>query len=195
MSGGVFGGLARKLSWKAVLFGWAVAIATGLTLNLVFEAAHVLLFGGEALDAAGLTTALATLALISGFAAHFAGGYVAGRRAGTSGGLHGVMVAVLGFLFVAFAVAVVSAIIVATVGVALVEAGITFPQATLGFAGGALLTSLALLGLNLLGGFLGGKMGEWEKGPAGDLGRRSTPSALARRENAPRDDDKGTAGT
>jgi hypothetical protein len=147
--------------------GWAVAIVTGIVLNLLFEATHILLFGGEALDAANLTTAVVTISLISGFLAHFAGGYVAGRRARVFGGLHGVMVALLGFVFVVVAVAVVSAILIATAGIVLIERGIPFPVMTLGFAGGALLASLALLVLNLLGGFFGGKLGEWEKGPVG----------------------------
>lgn len=167
---GVFRDLYGRTNWKAVLVGWAVAIATGVVVNLVFEAAHVWLFGGEALDAANFTTAVVTLSLISGFVAHFVGGYVAGRRAGTSGGLHGVMVAILGFLFVVAAALIISAIAVATAGLFLVEGGVPLPALTLGFAGGALLTSLALLVLNLLGGFLGGKMGEWETGPVSTSG-------------------------
>src|SRR3712207_7495545 len=93
----------------------------------------------------------------SGFPAHFAGGYVAGRRARASGGLQGVMVALLGFVFVVAALVIVSAIVVATAGVVLVERGVPFPALTLGLAGGALLASLALLALNVLGGFFGGK--------------------------------------
>ena len=38
---------------------------------------------------------------------------------------------------------------------------------TLGFAAGALLASLILLAVNVLGGFFGGKLGEWETGPVG----------------------------
>jgi hypothetical protein len=166
----MFRSLSEKTNWRAVILGWAVAIATGIVLNLLFEAAHVLLFGGEALDAANLTTAVVTISLISGFLAHFAGGYVAGRRARVFGGLHGMMVAVLGFVFVVVAVAVVSAILIATAGIVLIERGIPFPAMTLGFAGGALLASLALLIFNLLGGFFGGKLGEWERGPVGTSG-------------------------
>jgi hypothetical protein len=173
----MFRSLSEKTNWRAVILGWAVAIATGIVLNLLFEAAHVLLFGGEALDAANLTTAVVTISLISGFLAHFAGGYVAGRRARVFGGLHGMMVAVLGFVFVVVAVAVVSAILIATAGIVLIERGIPFPAMTLGFAGGALLASLALLIFNLLGGFFGGKLGEWERGPVGTSGGATrTPS-------------------
>jgi hypothetical protein len=173
----MFRSLSEKTNWRAVILGWAVAIATGIVLNLLFEAAHVLLFGGEALDAANLTTAVVTISLISGFLAHFAGGYVAGRRARVFGGLHGMMVAVLGFVFVVVAVAVVSAILIATAGIVLIERGIPFPAMTLGFAGGALLASLALLIFNLLGAFFGGKLGEWERGPVGTSGGATrTPS-------------------
>jgi len=135
-------------------------------LNILFDAAHVLLFGGQALDAAGLTTEVVAISLVSGFLAHFAGGYVAGRRTNHSGGLRGVMVAILYFLFVVVAVAVVSAILLATAGMVLVERAP--PSVT--FAGGALLASLALLAFNLLGGFFGGKLGEWERGPVDTSG-------------------------
>lgn len=120
---------------------------------------------------------MVTISLLSGFLAHFAGGYVAGRRARASGGLHGVMVGILGFVFVAAAVVIVSAILLATAGIVLVERGVPFPSVTLGFAGGALLASLALLILNLLGGFFGGKMGQWEAGPVdASGGATGTPS-------------------
>lgn len=166
----MFRNLSEKLNWGAVIWGWAVAIVAGVVVNILFEAAHVLLFGGEALSTENFTTAVVAISLVSGFLAHFAGGYVAGRRARARGGLHGVMVAILGFLFVVVAVAVISAIAVATAGIFLVEGGIPFPSVTLGFAGGALLASLALLLLNVLGGFFGGKLGEWERGPVGTSG-------------------------
>lgn len=173
----MFRSVSERTNWRAVVVGWAVAIVTGIVLNLLFEAANVLLFGGGALNSANLTTAVVTISLVSGFLAHFAGGYVAGRRARASGGLHGVMVAILGFLFVVVAVGVVSAILLATAGLFVVEGGIPFPSVTLGFAGGALLASLALLALNLLGGFFGGKLGEWERGPVGTSGGATrTPS-------------------
>jgi hypothetical protein len=173
----MFRSLSERVNWRAVILGWAVAIAAGIVLNLLFEAAHVLLFGGEAFSAANVTTGVVAISLVSGFLAHFAGGYVAGRSARTSGGLHGVMVALLGFAFVVVAVAVVSAILLATAGVVLVERGVPFPSVTLGFAGGALLASLALLTLNVLGGFFGGKLGEWETGPVDTSGGATrTPS-------------------
>jgi hypothetical protein len=166
----MFRGVSEKTNWRAVIIGWAIAIATGIVLNLLFEAAHVLLFGGNVLNPDNLTTALVALSLLSGFLAHFAGGYVAGRKARRHGGLQGVMVAILGFLFVVAAALIISAIVVATAGLFLVEGGVVLPALTLGFAGGALLASLALLALNLLGGFFGGKLGEWETGPVNTSG-------------------------
>ena len=161
----MFRGVSEKTNWRAVIIGWAVAIATGVVLNLLFEAAHVLLFGGDVLNPDNLTIALVTLSLLSGFLAHFAGGYVAGRKARAHGGLQGAMVAVLGFLFVVATAVIISAIVVATAGVFLVEGGLALPALTLGLAGGALLASLVLLVLNVLGGFFGGKLGEWDTGP------------------------------
>jgi hypothetical protein len=80
------------------------------------------------------------------------------------------VVALLGFVFVVAALMIVSAIVVATAGIVLVERGVPFPALTLGLAGGALFASLALLALNVLGGFFGGKLGEWETGPIGGSG-------------------------
>ena len=173
----MFRSVSEKVNWRAVILGWAVAIVAGIVLNLLFEGAHILLFGGEILNPDSLSTALVTLSLISGFLAHFVGGYVAGRRARVFGGLHGAMVAILGFVFVVVATVIISAIVVATAGVFLVEGGITLPAMTLGLAGGALLASLALPVLNLLGGFFGGKLGEWERGPVSTSGGATrTPS-------------------
>lgn len=166
----MFRELSEKIRWRAVIWGWAIAIATGLVLNLVFEAAHILLFSGEVLNAANLTTAVVTISLLSGFLAHFTGGYVAGRRAQTDGGLHGAAVAVLGFIFVVVALVVVGAIVGATAGIVLVESELSLPTLTFGFAGGALLASLALLVFNLVGGFFGGVLGEWEIGPTSTSG-------------------------
>ncbi len=169
----MFRTIQERIHWRAVIWGWAVAIVTGILLNVLFEAAHIILFSGEALDAANLTAAVITISLISGFLAHFAGGYMAGRRARAYGGLQGAMVAILGFLFVVAAVVIVSAILVATAGIFLIEGQLPLPALTFGFAGGALLVSLALLGLNLIGGYSGGKLGEWEVGPVSTSGGAS----------------------
>ena len=169
------GRVRERLDRRAVLYGWIVAVLTGLALNFVFELAHVFLFGGDLLTSNNPTAALVTLSLLSGFLAHFAGGYVAGRRARHHGGLQGAMVAVLGFLFVVVAAAAVLAVLAATAGVFLIEGTIPLPTLTPGFAGGALLASLALLLLNVLGGFFGGVMGQWEHGPVEPPSTRPRP--------------------
>lgn len=75
------------------------------------------------------------------------------------------------------ALLVVGAIAAATAGIFLIEGNLPFPSLTLGFAGSALLASLVLLILNLLGGFFGGKLGEWETGPVSTSGGATrTPS-------------------
>lgn len=169
--------ILERTDWRAVILGWAVAIAAGIVLNLFFEAAHVLLFGGEASNAASLTTGVVAIPLVSGFLAHY-GRRVRGRQEGARlrrsarrdgcdarlrllGGRRGG----------------VSAILLATAGIVLVERVVTLPSVTFGFAGGALFASLALLALNLLGGFFGGKPGGWETGPVStSRGATRTPS-------------------
>lgn len=156
--------LSEKVRWRAVLVGWAVAIVTGIVVNILFEVAHIWLFGGAPLDRITLTTALVSIALVAGFLAHFVGGYVAGRKARAAGGLNGAMTAVLGLVAVVAAVIVVAAIVVATAGAVLVAGGISLPTLTPGLAGSVLLALLALFAVNLAGAFFGGKLGEWEAG-------------------------------
>jgi hypothetical protein len=151
--------LSDKPRWRAVILRWAVVIVTGIVINLIFEVAHIWLFDDEPLDAANFTTAVVAISVLSGFLAHFAGGYAAGSSARASGGLHGAMVAILGFAFVVAAAVIVSAIVMATAGIVLVEGLLPYPSRPLGLVGGALLASVALLTLNTLGEFFGGKLG------------------------------------
>lgn len=152
----------EKITWRAVAVGWAVAILTGIVFNLVFRVAHRFLFDGAPLQFAD-TAALVTISLISGFLAHSAGGYAAGRSSGSRGGLNGAMVAVLGTAAVVAAFIVAAAIALATAG-ALFVGGVSLPPALSGTGGGLLIVLLALFVFNLLGGYLGGKLGELEIG-------------------------------
>ena len=79
---------------------------------------------------------------------------MAGRRARASGGFNGAMTAVLG-LVVGIVLALLLAVLLALSG------GGGFPSSPIGFgeAGAGLLTGLLLFGANLLGGYLGGKLG------------------------------------
>ncbi len=142
--------------------GWAAAILTGIAFNLVFRVAHRWLFDGASLEFAD-TPALVTISLISGFLAHSVGGYAAGRGSRSWGGLNGAMVAVLGTAAVIAAFVIVAAIALATAG-ALFTGGVSLPPALTGSGGGLLLALLALFIFNLLGGYLGGKLGELEIG-------------------------------
>lgn len=151
--------ISERVRWRAVLVGWAVAIASGIVINLVLRAAHYGLFGGEQLDFTG-QTALVTISMISGFLAHAAGGYVAGYRAGDSGGLNGAMVAVLGTVAVVAAFVVVAAIALATAGALFGAGGPSTPESlTPVLAGRLAISALILFLVNLTGGYLGGKLG------------------------------------
>jgi hypothetical protein len=154
--------LRENVRWRAVIAGWLVAILTGISGNALFWIAHRGLFAGTPPEYD--TTALITISLISGFVAHFAGGYVAGRRSGVAGGLNGAMVALLGTAALAFSLALIPAIIIATAGAILIG-GIEIPAVTGEFARGLLFALLALFLLNLAGGFSGGKLSEWEPHP------------------------------
>jgi hypothetical protein len=100
------------------------------------------------------TATIVAVSLVSGFVAYLLGGYVAGRVAGTSGGLNGAMAAVLGL-----AVGLVLTTVLAAFGVLFSE-GVIVPPAGFGFAGAALLAGLLLFLANLMGGYVGGKLGE-----------------------------------
>lgn len=152
--------IAGRVSWRAVIAGWAVAILTGIVFNLAFRAAHYGLFGGESLTLSD-TTALVTISMISGFLAHSAGGYAAGSRARASGGLNGAMVAVLGTVAVVAAFVIVAAIFLATAGALFAEGS---PEPLVGLSaelvGRLAVTALILFFVNLTGVYLGGKLGE-----------------------------------
>ncbi len=106
-------------------------------------------------------TAAVILSLLTGFLAYLLGGYFAGRRAGASGGLNGAMTAVFGLV-----VGIVVAIVWIVFSL-IVAGGETLPAAPVGLgqiAGGAFLAGLILFVVNLLGGYLGGKLGEPGRG-------------------------------
>lgn len=101
-----------------------------------------------------ITAAVIIVALLSGFLAYVAGGYAAGRSAQVSGGLNGAMTAVFGVI-----VGVISAIILAIFGIIFTEA-VAVPPVNFGLAGAAIVGGLILFLVNLLGGFVGGKLGK-----------------------------------
>ena len=147
----------RGIHWGAVVLGWGVAVLASFVIGLLLSGLYALMAEASAERA----TATMILSLLSGFLAYLLGGYFAGRRAGTSGGLNGAMTAVFG-LVVGIVVAIVWIVL------SLIVAGIeTLPAAPVGLgqiAGGAFLAGLILFVVNLLGGYLGGKLGEPGRG-------------------------------
>lgn len=144
---------ARGIQWGAVALGWVVALVVGFLLGIILRGLFGLAVdGGE--PSAGLAAGALLASLISGFLAYAVGGYVAGRRAGGSGGLNGAMTAVLG-LIVGIVLALILVILLAISG------GSDFPPAPIGLGtvGGGFLAGLVIFGANLLGGYVGGRLG------------------------------------
>ena len=139
--------------WDAVALGWIVASAAGVLLSPVFRFLYGLVAGPPA-ERGEFTATIVAVSLLSGFVAYLLGGYVAGRVAGASGGVNGAMTAVIGL-----AVGLVLAAVLTLFGVLFSE-GVTVPPAGFGLAGTALLAGLLLFLANLMGGFVGGKLGE-----------------------------------
>jgi FtsH-binding integral membrane protein len=126
---------AGGIRWGAVALGWLAA-------------------GGEG-TAAELTVGALLVSLLSGFLAYLVGGFVASKRARVSGGLNGAMTAVFGLV-----VGIVLALLLVIL-LALSSGGGDFPTGPIGFgeAGAGFLTGLLSFAANLLGGYLGGKLG------------------------------------
>ena len=141
------------IRWDAAALGWIVASAAGMLLSSAFRFLYGLIVDPPA-ERGEFTATIVAVSLVSGFVAYLLGGYVAGRVAGTSGGLNGAMAAVLGL-----AVGLVLTTVLAAFGVLFSE-GVTVPPAGFGFAGAALLAGLLLFLANLMGGYVGGKLGE-----------------------------------
>lgn len=141
------------VKWGAVALGWVVAVLAGIVINFIlrFLAGVLIEFPVEPSE---ITAAVIIVALLSGFLAYVVGGYAAGRSARVSGGLNGAMTAVFGVI-----IGVISAIILAVFGIIFTEA-VAVPPVNFGLAGAAIVGGLILFLVNLLGGFIGGKLGE-----------------------------------
>lgn len=140
------------VNWGAVGLGWIVAVAAGILITPLLRLLYGLL--AAPFERGEPTASAVAVALISGFLAYVAGGYVAGRLAGRSGGLNGAMTAVFGLI-----VGLILGVTLAIGGVVFAE-GVAVPPVSFGLAGVALAAGLVLFVLNLLGGYLGGRMGE-----------------------------------
>ncbi len=147
------------LNLGAVSLGWVVAIISGTVFGGILS-----LIAGAFGESQSLLPTLAAAggSLVSGFLAYLVGGFCAARSAGTSGGLNGAMIAVLA-LIMGLLPSVAFTIFSGLSGMAL-----AVPQMSFRTAGGSLLAALILFLVNLVGGYVGGRLGE----PA--LARRPT---------------------
>ena len=143
-------GGSEGLELGAVSLGWVVTILCGS----VFGGVSGLITGAVGGSLGLLTTATAIGTLLSGFLAHVVGGFCAARSARTSGRLNGAMIAVLGLV-----VGLVPTITFAVFG-GISGAGLAMPQVSFGAAAGSLLAAAFLFLFNLLGGYIGGGLGE-----------------------------------
>ncbi len=140
------------IKWGAVTLVWIVAVIVGIVFNFLLRILAGL-FVEFPLELGEPTAAVVIVSLLSGFLAYLVGGYAAGRSARVSGGLNGAMTAVFGLI-----VGIVLAIILAIFDVIL-TGGVALPPVSFGLAGVALLAGLILFLVNLLGGYIGGKLG------------------------------------
>ena len=125
------------------------------------------LFGlatGPATDDAEASVGGGIIGLITGFLAYLVGGYVAGMRAEIARPLNGAMTAIFGLV-----VGIVLAVIFTVLGVliSLISSGggpgLVSGVSTIegvSIVGGGLLAGLIFLVVNILGGYLGGKLSE-----------------------------------
>ena len=140
------------IKWGAVALGWVVAVIAGIVFNFLLRIV-VGLFVEFPLEPTELTVAVVVISLLSGFLAYLIGGYAAGRSARVSGGLNGAMTAIFGVI-----VGIILAIILAIFNVVF-TGGVALPPVNFGLAGAAVLAGLVLFLVNLLGGYIGGKLG------------------------------------
>lgn len=139
------------LKLGAVSLGWVVAIICGTVLGGILS-----LIAGAFGESQGLLPTLVAGggSLLSGFLAYLAGGYCAARSARISGGLNGAMIAILALIM-----GLLPSIIFAIFG-GLSGAALAVPRVSLEVAAGSLFGALILLSVNLVGGYIGGRLGE-----------------------------------
>lgn len=145
-------GKQRGIRWNAVMLGWAAALLLGVILTpllrLLYRAAAPLTEGVE------VTAGSVVVALTAGFASYVVGGYLAARMARHSGGVHGLLTAVFGLVL-----GVALALLLAGFGVIFTE-GVALPPVGFGVGSAGLIAGLILFAINLMGGYVGGKLGD-----------------------------------
>jgi hypothetical protein len=141
------------IKWGAVALGWVVAVVAGIVINFILRILFRF-FVEFPPDPTELTVGVIVVSLLSGFLAYLVGGYAAGRSARVSGGLNGAMTAVFGLIL-----GVILAVIFLFFDLVLTGA-VALPPVSFGMAGIALIAGLVLFLVNLLAGYVGGKLGE-----------------------------------
>lgn len=134
--------------WASIALGWLVALLAGAMISPVLWDLFGL--GPEPPGERGDFTAAVVVFLVSGFLVYLLGGYVAARLAGHPRGLNGAMTAVFGLIF---------GVILGFFGASFAF-GVALPPINFGSGVGIWLTSLVPFLINLLGGYVGGKLGE-----------------------------------
>lgn len=143
------------IQWGAVVLGWVVAVLAGLAIGLILNGLYDLVVDAP-VRPGRITFGAFFLSLLTGFLAYLVGGYVAGRRAGAAGGINGAMTAVFGLILgIVLTIILVILSVLATGG-----EGLTGAPVGLAGAGGGFFAVLLLFLFNLLGGYVGGKLGE-----------------------------------
>lgn len=155
--------------------GWVAAVVSLIVIGLVFGA----IFGVADPDTgAGAAIGGIFISLVTGFLAYGIGGYVAARRARVNGPLNGAMVAVFG-IAVGILLAIVLLILGAVAGLIFSGGQVSGFQSIsafegIGLASGGILTAIAVFIVNILGGYVGGRI----SGPTEDGGGASRPSRV-----------------
>jgi uncharacterized membrane protein len=158
-----------------VAIGWVAAVVSLIVIGLVFGA----IFGVVDPDSsAAAAVGGLFLSLLTGFLAYGIGGYVAARRAQINGPLNGATVAVFGIV-VGIALAIILAILGILAGLVFSGGQVSAIQGVsaiegVGLASGGILAAIAVLIVNIVGGYVGGKI----SGPEETGGSASRPSRV-----------------
>ncbi len=141
-----------EIRLTAVAAGWEAAFICGLVATTVLWALYSAAAGSP--ERGELCVGVIVLCLVGGFLAHLAGGALGARLAGENGGLHGALTAAVG-LVAGAGLAPTLAVYGQTLLI-----GVAAPPVSFGVTVVALLSGVLLLGANLAGGYVGGRLVE-----------------------------------
>ena len=136
----------------AVAAGWEGAFICGLLATTVLWALYAAAAGSP--ERGESSVGVVALCMAGGFFVHLVGGALAARLAAENGALHGALTAAAGV-----AAGAILAPTLAVYGQTLLI-GVAAPPVSFGVTVAALLSGVLLLGANLLGGYVGGRLVE-----------------------------------